>query len=81
VLKNRYEVNNNFLQKLEAVGLKVAGRSLDGNLVEMIEILDHPWFIGCQFHPEFTSTPRDGHPLFSHFIQAASEYKKREEKS
>ena len=57
--------------KLEAGGLKITGRSVDGALVEMIEVGDHPWFVACQFHPEFTSTPRDGHPLFSGFVNAA----------
>ena len=69
--RHRYEVNDHLLPKLEKVGLKVSGRSIDGNLVEMIEIPDHPWFVACQFHPEFTSTPRDGHPLFTKFIMAA----------
>ena len=52
-------------------GLKIAGRSEDGALVEIVEIPDHPWFFACQFHPEFTSTPRDGHPVFTGFIKAA----------
>jgi len=69
--RHRYEVNNRLLEGLEQVGLKVAGRSLDGQLVEMIELTAHPWFIAAQFHPEFTSSPRDGHPLFTGFIQAA----------
>jgi CTP synthase len=60
---------------LEAAGLRIAGRSIDGNLVEIIEFPNHPWFVGCQFHPEFTSTPRDGHPLFNAFITAALAYK------
>lgn len=72
--RHRYEVNNLLLNKLTAAGLTVCGRSSDGGLVEMIEIADHPWFIGCQFHPEFTSTPRKGHPLFINFIKAANEY-------
>lgn len=72
--RHRYEVNNYLLPKLEAVGLKVSARSLDGNLVEMIEMPNHPWFVACQFHPEFTSTPRDGHPLFANFIQAALQH-------
>lgn len=72
--RHRYEVNNNLLDKLITAGLIVSGRSIDGNLVEMIEIPDHPWFVGCQFHPEFTSAPRKGHPLFIHFIQAANAY-------
>lgn len=75
--RHRYEVNNNLLPKIEAAGLKVAGRSVKDNLVEMIELPDHPWFIGCQFHPEFTSTPRDGHPLFTGFIKAAKAYQEQ----
>lgn len=71
--RHRYEVNNNLLPEIEKAGMKVAGRSND-NLVELIELPNHPWFIGCQFHPEFTSTPRDGHPLFISFIQAAIAY-------
>ncbi|MBN2646497.1 MAG: CTP synthase [Thiotrichales bacterium] len=69
--RHRYEVNDGYLSRLEAAGLKFAGRSEDGSLVETIEIPDHPWFVACQFHPEFTSTPRKGHPLFSAFVQAA----------
>ena len=69
--RHRYEFNNRYLNELQDAGLVVAGRSLDGNLVEVVELADHPWFVGCQFHPEFTSTPRDGHPLFSGFISAA----------
>jgi CTP synthase len=56
---------------LREAGLIVAGRSMDGELVEVIEVGDHPWFVACQFHPEFTSTPRDGHPLFTGFVNAA----------
>ena len=69
--RHRYEVNNHYVRRLEELGLRVAGRSEDGELVEMIEIEDHPWFIACQFHPEFTSSPRGGHPLFNGFITAA----------
>jgi CTP synthase len=69
--RHRYEVNNNYLAQLQAAGLKITGRSMDGELVEMIEVPDHPWFVACQFHPEFTSTPRDGHPLFTGFVKAA----------
>ena len=69
--RHRYEVNNQFIPVLEEAGLIISGRSVDGNLVEMIELADHPWFIACQFHPEFTSTPRDGHLLFNSFIKAA----------
>ncbi|MES3006254.1 MAG: CTP synthase [Pseudomonadota bacterium] len=69
--RHRYEVNNTYLETLQKAGLKVAGRSMDGMLVEVVEVPDHPWFVSCQFHPEFTSTPRDGHPLFTGFIKAA----------
>ncbi|HVS25841.1 MAG TPA: CTP synthase [Burkholderiales bacterium] len=69
--RHRYEVNNFYLPKLEAAGLKVAARTKAGQLCEMIELPDHPWFVACQFHPEFTSTPRAGHPLFTAFIEAA----------
>ncbi|MFP3036980.1 MAG: CTP synthase [Arsenophonus sp. ER-BJ3-MAG3] len=72
--RHRYEVNNIFLARIEKVGLFITGRSVDNKLVEVIENPNHPWFIACQFHPEFTSTPRDGHPLFSGFIKAAKEY-------
>ena len=72
--RHRYEFNNTYLPQLQQAGLIIAGKTLDGELVEVIEIPDHPFFIGCQFHPEFTSTPRDGHRLFSQFIQAANHY-------
>ena len=65
--RHRYEVNNNYRERLEDAGLHVSGLSVD-DLVEMVEIPDHPWFVASQFHPEFTSNPRDGHPLFSSFI-------------
>jgi CTP synthase len=68
--RHRYEVNNNYREQLEAAGVRFSGVSVD-DLVEMIEIPDHPWFLASQFHPEFTSNPRDGHPLFSGFIMAA----------
>ena len=71
--RHRYEVNNGYMAQLERLGLRVAGRSEDGELVEMIEIDGHPWFLACQFHPEFTSSPRGGHPLFNGFIGAALE--------
>ncbi len=73
--RHRYEVNNNLLPKLEKAGLVVCGRSADNNLVEMIELADHPWFMATQHHPEFTSTPRDGHPLFSSFIEASVKHR------
>ena len=69
--RHRYEVNNHYLPRLEGAGLSVSGRSLTGDLCEMIEIPGHPWFVGVQFHPEFTSTPRGGHPLFKSFVEAA----------
>ncbi|CDG18827.1 glutamine hydrolyzing CTP synthase [Xenorhabdus doucetiae] len=76
--RHRYEVNNLLLKRIEDAGLRVAGRSIDNRLVEIIENPAHPWFVACQFHPEFTSTPRDGHPLFAGFVEAASKYQKGE---
>jgi len=72
--RHRYEVNNNYLPQLEAAGLQITGRSHDG-LVEVVEVADHPWFLACQFHPEFTSTPRDGHGLFRCYVSAALQHK------
>lgn len=72
--RHRYEVNNNLIKQITDKGLKIAGLSTDNKLVEIIENPNHPWFIGVQFHPEFTSNPRNGHPLFSGFIKAAKEY-------
>ncbi|MCW8885158.1 MAG: CTP synthase [Motiliproteus sp.] len=69
--RHRYEVNNNYVDQLKAAGLRIAGRSMDDALVEVVEVPDHPWFVACQFHPEFTSTPRDGHGLFAGFVKAA----------
>jgi len=74
--RHRYEVNNTFVPRLEQAGLVFSGLSSDRKLVEMIELPDHPWFVAGQFHPEFTSTPRDGHPLFEGFVAAASVYQK-----
>jgi CTP synthase len=68
--RHRYEFNNNYREPLARAGLVMSGWSLDG-LCEMIELPDHPWFVACQFHPEFTSNPRDGHPLFTGFVEAA----------
>jgi CTP synthase len=73
--RHRYEFNNLYKTQLEEAGMKFTGLSMDGQLVEIIELADHPWFVACQFHPEFTSTPRDGHPLFSGFVAAASRYR------
>lgn len=75
--RHRYEFNNNYMQKLEQAGLVFSGMSKDQSLAEMIEIPDHPWFVACQFHPEFTSTPRHGHPLFEGFINAAKANKQQ----
>ena len=75
--RHRYEVNNNLIDELSSKGLKIVGKSADKMLVEVIEIEDHPWFVGCQFHPEFTSDPRKGHPLFSGFIKAAKKNKNK----
>ena len=69
--RHRYEFNNNYREVLEKAGLTIAGTSEDGSLVEVVEIKGHPWFVACQFHPEFTSRPRDGHPLFIGFVRAA----------
>jgi CTP synthase len=69
--RHRYEFNNDYLEPLQDAGLCLVGKSHDGMLVEVIEVPDHPWFVGCQFHPEFTSAPREGHPLFTGFIKAA----------
>ena len=75
--RHRYEVNNNYLPQLREAGLVVGALSEDKNLVEAIELPDHPWFFASQFHPEFTSTPRDGHPLFTAFVKAAMAYSER----
>ncbi len=77
--RHRYEVNNYYLPRLEAAGLKISGRSTGAEqLVETVELTAHRWFFACQFHPEFTSTPRDGHPLFTSYIQAALSYAKEQ---
>jgi CTP synthase len=72
--RHRYEFNNHYRKLLEDKGLRLSGVSINDELVEVVEISDHPWFLACQFHPEFTSTPRDGHPMFSGFIEAACIY-------
>ncbi len=74
--RHRYEVNKALMPALESLGLRVVGSSTDGSLIEAIEMVKHPWFIGCQFHPEFTSTPRHAHPLFKSYIQATEHYKR-----
>lgn len=77
--RHRYEVNNNYREQLSKAGLVFSGLSTDKTLVEVIEIADHPWFIAGQFHPEFNSTPRDGHPLFESFIAASFEHQNNQE--
>jgi CTP synthase len=74
--RHRYEVNNNFLPQIEEAGLVIGGLSFDKTLVETVELPNHPWFFASQFHPEFTSTPRDGHPLFQGFVSAATAFQK-----
>jgi len=73
--RHRYEFNNAYREALEAAGMTISAQSMDGLLVEMVEIPDHPWFLACQAHPEFLSTPRYGHPLFTGFIAAARQRK------
>ncbi len=72
--RHRYEVNNNLLPQIKEAGLVIGGLSFDKTLVETVELPDHPWFFASQFHPEFTSTPRDGHPLFQGFVSAATAF-------
>jgi CTP synthase len=72
--RHRYEINNNYIDQLVEAGVRVAGWSADRSLVEMIELPEHAWFVACQFHPEFTSRPRGGHPLFTSYIEAALEH-------
>ena len=75
--RHRYEFNNNYLEAMRKAGMVFSGLSIDG-LVETIELPDHPWFVASQFHPEFTSSPRDGHPLFTGFITAARQHRSEE---
>jgi len=79
--RHRYEFNNRYKSQLQDAGMSFTGMSMDGQLVEIIELADHPWFVACQFHPEFTSTPRDGHPLFTGFVAAASRYRDSQHES
>ncbi len=76
--RHRYEVNNHYIEQFQAAGLRIGGWSSVNHLVETIELPDHPWFLACQFHPEFSSTPRDGHPLFTGFVAAALEYARQQ---
>jgi len=75
--RHRYEINNNYRDTLERGGMVLSGLSPDGRLVEMIELPQHPWFVACQFHPEFKSRPWAPHPLFARFVRAAAEYAER----
>jgi CTP synthase len=79
--RHRYEFNNEFKEKLQQTGLVLSGMSPDGQLVEIVEVPDHPWFLGCQFHPEFKSKPMEPHPLFVSFIEAALKYKQSGQKA
>jgi CTP synthase len=78
--RHRYEVNQKYLDRLTAAGLVVSGLSPDGKFVEIVELADHPWFLGCQFHPEYKSRPTEPHPLFVSYIAAALAHKQRREK-
>jgi CTP synthase len=69
--RHRYEFNNDFSEVLVENGLVISGTSPSGDLVEIVELKDHPWYLGCQFHPEFKSRPMNPHPLFREFIKAA----------
>jgi CTP synthase len=73
--RHRYEFNNRYKDALMKTGLVISGTSPDGELVEIVELRDHPWFLGCQFHPEFKSRPLEPHPLFASFVGAAHEHK------
>ena len=75
--RHRYEFNNRYRETLEQAGLTLSGTSADGSLVEVVEIADHPWFVACQFHPEFKSRPLEPHPLFAGFIRASCENRDR----
>jgi len=79
--RHRYEVNSTYLPQLSAAGMRFSGMSLSEHLAEMVELPEHPWFVGVQFHPEFTSTPRNGHPLFRAFVMAGLKYRFRAKRS
>ncbi|MCB1054237.1 MAG: gamma-glutamyl-gamma-aminobutyrate hydrolase family protein, partial [Acidobacteria bacterium] len=79
--RHRYEVNQKYLSTLVDHGLVVSGLSPDGKFVEMVELPDHPWFVGCQFHPEYKSRPTNPHPLFVSFIAAALDHRRRREQA
>jgi CTP synthase len=75
--RHRYEFNREYEDRLKAAGLRITGETPDNTYVEICEIADHPWYLGCQFHPEFKSKPMEPHPLFKSFIGAAYEYRQR----
>jgi CTP synthase len=77
--RHRYEINNDYLEILTQAGLVISGTSPNRNLVEMIELPNHPWFVACQFHPEFKSRPNRPHPLFSGLVNSALQLKQRSE--
>jgi CTP synthase len=79
--RHRYEVNSNYKEKIESQGLVCSGLSPDGGLFEAVELNDHPWFFGVQFHPEFKSQLFKPHPLFSSFIKAAIQYNKAHDRA
>jgi CTP synthase len=74
--RHRYEANPEYMPQLEEKGLRVTGVSPDGKFVEIVELANHPWFLGCQFHPEYKSKPTAPHPLFRSFVAAAREYRR-----
>ena len=76
--RHRYELNNDYREPLAGAGIFMSGLSPDGRLVEIIELPDHPWFVGTQFHPEFKSRPNRAHPLFREFIAAARKHARKE---
>jgi CTP synthase len=73
--RHRYELNNDYIERLQAAGMRVAGRNVKRNLVEIVEVADHPWYVGVQFHPEFQSKPNHAHPLFAAFVAACIAHK------
>jgi CTP synthase len=77
--RHRFEVSNDFRPRLEKAGLIVSGRWVERDLVEIVELKDHPWFLGCQYHPEFKSRPMEPHPLFASFVKAAVEHRRARE--
>ena len=79
--RHRYEFNREYEELLTSYGLRIAGNSPDRNFVEIVELVDHPWFLGCQFHPEFKSKPLKPHPLFVSFIEASVEYRRKREEA